>query len=188
MGIPSSLSHIARWEFIKIPNHVHYVLLLIALLASLFPDRQANKELYGHKLYILGDSQACGVKPYAPKNAIVICKVGSTISQWNKKIQNIDIRPQDEVIIFLGSNDWYSSPNTFPITQKLNFTNCVFVGPPLIRGKIGSADIIKSQILNDKTCKYLDSRELNLIQVDGVHTKESKRWLDAALNLLSINK
>lgn len=172
-----------------IPNHVHYILLLIALFVSLFPvDKQVSKELYANKLYILGDSQACGVKQYAPKGAIVICKVGSRISEWNKKIQNIDIRPQDEVIIFLGSNDWYSSPNTFPITQKLNSTNCVFVGPPLIRGKNGSADIIKYQITSDKTCKYLDSRDLNLIQVDGVHTKESKRWLDAALSLLATIK
>jgi hypothetical protein len=168
-----------------IPNRVHYILLLIALFVSLFQtDKQVTEELYAHKLYILGDSQACGVKQYAPKGAIVICQVGSRISQWNKKIQNIDIGPQDEVIIFLGSNDWYSSPNTLPITQKLNSTKCVFVGPPMIRNKNGSADVIKSQISQDGTCKYLDSRELNLIQVDGVHTKESKRWLDVALSLL----
>lgn len=140
------------------------------------------------KTYILGDSQACGASAYAPKDWITVCKVGSTVGQWNSRIDSIPLSKGDNVIVFLGSNDWYATPNVVPLLTKLRTkqVHCVFVGPPLIRGQDGSAQYLKSSVEKDGTCKYLDSRTLHLRQPDGVHTSEYKKWLNSAVDALNV--
>jgi hypothetical protein len=147
----------------------------------------ANVDLSQSKLHIIGDSQACSVKPHAPKDAIVSCQVGSTTAQWVKKIDTVGIVTGDKVIVFIGSNDWGGKPSIKPLLMKLVGTSCVVAGPPLIRGKNGAADVLKRDVEADGTCRYLDSRTLNLSQPDGVHTGESKRWLAMALRLLLLS-
>lgn len=102
-----------------------------------------------------------------------------------KKIDAVGIKPGDDVVMFIGSNDWWGKPDIKPLLVKLKGTSCVIAGPPLIRGKVGAADVLKRDVEADGTCRYLDSRVLNLKQADGVHTSESARWLRAALQLLS---
>ncbi len=136
-------------------------------------------------LHIIGDSHACGVKPYAPVGTTVDCQVGSTTAQWVKKIDSVGIKPGDDVLIFLGTNDWWGKPDAKPLLAKLKGTNCVWVGPTLVRGKDGAAETLKKQFSKDETCRYLDSRKLNLKLIDGIHTSESSRWLNAALKLLT---
>ncbi len=136
-------------------------------------------------LHIVGDSQACSVKPHAPKDAVVTCKVGSRTAEWVQRIDTAGIKPGDDVLVFLGSNDWGGHPDAKPLLAKLRGTRCVFVGPPLIRGKAGAADVLKAQVEADGTCAYLDSRELHLQQPDGVHTSEPARWLRAGVARLT---
>lgn len=140
-------------------------------------------------LHVVGDSQCAGVS-FVVKNVTEMrrwstikstCQVGSTTSQWVVKIDSVGIRPGDDVLVFLGSNDWWGKPNARLLLAKLKGTRCVFVGPPLIRGKAGAADTLKTQVEDDRTCRYLDSRQLHLVQPDGVHTSESIRWLRAGV-------
>jgi len=113
------------------------------------------------------------------------CKIGTPVRYWSEHIDDVELKPADSVLVFLGSNDWGNKPDIKPLLVKLKGTNCVIVGPPLIRGKVGAADILKHDVEDDDTCRYFDSRTLNLEQVDGVHTNEPVRWLRAALRLLS---
>jgi len=139
-------------------------------------------------LHIMGDSQACSVKSYVSKSTVVDCQVGSTTAQWTTKIDSVSIKPGDDVVMFIGSNDWAGKPNIGPLLAKLKGISCVIVGPPLIRGKNGAAEVLKRDVEADGTCRYLDSRTLKLTQPDGVHTPEGKRWLTAALKLLHSDK
>lgn len=137
-------------------------------------------------LHIAGDSQACSMR-YAvkAKGAKITCKGGSSTQQWHTKIDEAGIKPGDEVIVFLGSNDWYRKPDPKPILTKLKGTKCVWVGPPSMpRHRGPAADHLKKEVEADGTCRYLDSRELSLRLPDGVHTSEPGRWLRAALALL----
>lgn len=161
--------------------------MLIALLFySKLSIADTNKTLH-----IIGDSQACGVGLVSKRlnevelwNKVKIsCKVGSRTSYWFDKIS---VKNGDDVIIFLGSND-NANVNAKPLLAKLKNTNCVFVGPPLIRNNNGAADTLKQQVQLDGTCRYLDSRNLHLKQIDGVHTNELSRWLNAALRLLILS-
>lgn len=135
-------------------------------------------------LHVIGDSQACGVGLVAPKDAVITCKGGTRTPYWVTHVEDAKVKPGDEVIVFLGSNDW-GEVDARPILKALKGTRCVWVGPPLIRGKDnGVADRLKRQVEEDGTCRFLDSRPLKLAQPDGVHTSEPGRWLKAALSLL----
>lgn len=142
---------------------------------------RVNGLILAAALRIVGDSQACGVGLVAPKDAHVQCKVGSRTSHWSERVL---AQPGDAVLVFLGSND--SLPvDVRPLLARLKGTRCVWVGPPLIRGRdSGVADSIRRQVQADGTCRFLDSRPLRLAQPDGVHTSEPARWLSAALRAL----
>jgi len=149
-------------------------------------------------LHLVGDSQACGAGAVAKDvsltrswSAIVTtCKVSTQTSYWHDHIAEAGLKPGDTVIIYLGSNDW-ARPDPKPILAKIRASGakCVWNGPPLIRGKDnGVASHLKRAIEADGTCRFLDSRELHLVQGDGVHPgpSEHRRWLTASLSRLGV--
>jgi hypothetical protein len=142
-------------------------------------------------LHLVGDSQCVGASLVAntlleTKRWTTIkatCKNGTRTEYWASHVDDAHIQPGDSVIVYLGSNDW-GKPDAKPILAKLKGTNCVWVGPPLIRGKDnGVADHLKREVVTDGTCKFLDSRTLDLKLPDGVHTSEPSRWLRIALKM-----
>ncbi len=146
-------------------------------------------------LHIVGDSQACGAGLVAGKVAElkawprvkVTCRGGTPVRYWSEHIDDAGLKPGDSVLIYLGSNDWGGSPDASVVLAKVKASGakCVWVGPPLIRGKDGAAPRLMEKVRSDKTCAYLDSRELHLQQPDGVHTSEPARWLRAGVAKLS---
>lgn len=149
-------------------------------------------------LHIVGDSQACAVGAVVDRvddtkswsRVKTTCKVGTPVRYWAERIDDVDLKPNDSILIFLGSNDWGGSPDVKPLLEKVKISGakCVWVGPPLIRGKDGAAPRLKEKITLDKTCVYLDSRELHLQQPDGVHTSEPVRWLRAGVAKLLLTR
>lgn len=148
-------------------------------------------------LHLVGDSQCAGAGMIVGKvsdskrwrSVKSTCKVGTSVSYWSWHFDEVAPIPGDAVVIYLGSNDW-AKPDPTPILKKVAAAKakCVWVGPPIIRGKDnGVADHLKSAVEADGTCKFLDSRKLNLRQEDGVHPGPSEhvRWLTAALSKLT---
>jgi len=146
-------------------------------------------------LHIVGDSQACGAglivrhvdELKAWGNVKVTCKGGTRVNYWHDKIDTANLKPGDSVLVYLGSNDWAGSVDPGPLLTKIKLSGakCVWMGPPLIRGKAGAAPGLKAEVTADGTCAYLDSRELHLQQPDGVHTSEAARWLRAGVARLT---
>lgn len=145
-------------------------------------------------LHIVGDSQACGssgaVKSVEEAKewdqVKVTCKGGTRVQYWYDRIDDAGLRQGDAVLIYLGSNDWGGPPDPKPLLAKVKASGakCVWVGPPLIRGKDGAAPYLKREVSAEGTCEYLDSRELQLRLGDGVHPatlSEHVRWLRAGL-------
>jgi lysophospholipase L1-like esterase len=111
------------------------------------------------------------------------------VPYWSEHLGEAHLLPGDAVVIYLGSNDW-GKPDPGIVLAKVRAakTKCVWVGPPLIRGKDnGVADHLKKTVEADGTCKFLDSRQLKLYQEDGVHPGHSEhvRWLAAAMAKLT---
>lgn len=147
-------------------------------------------------LFVIGDSQACGVtgcgsdstKPCTKDTTLngtparVYCKVGAHTSEFTAVVPTLGIGRGDTVIIFLGSNDYDSKPDPTPIVRAIEAAGAsyLWVGPPAIRGKEGTAPAHLQSVLGDK---YFDSRALNLQLRDGIHPTASEfaRWRAAVL-------
>jgi hypothetical protein len=149
-------------------------------------------------LHIVGDSQACGAGMVAGQTpelkawprVKVTCKVGTPVKYWEAHLDEAGLKAGDSVLVYLGSNDWGGNPDPKPVLAKIKASGakCVWVGPPLIRGKDGAASKLKADVEKDGACAYLDSRSLNLRQADGVHpasSAEHTRWLRAGVAKLS---
>lgn len=145
----------------------------------------------------MGDSQCVGASAVAGPLAATkrwaqvkaTCKGGTPVRYWETHIDEAGIMPGDSVLVYLGSNDWgtVSEPAALLAKLKASRASCVWVGPPLIRGKHGAAPKLKRDVTAEGTCSYLDSRDLNLILGDGVHpatAAEHVRWLLAGIQLL----
>lgn len=146
-------------------------------------------------LHLVGDSQCAGAALVASSVAETkewssvkaTCKGGTRVQYWSKRIDDAGLKEGDAVLVYLGSNDWAGSADPAPVLAKIKASGaaCVWVGPPLIRGKDGAAPRLKAKVEADGTCVYLDSRELHLQLPDGVHTSEPARWLRAGVAKLS---
>lgn len=148
-------------------------------------------------LQLIGDSQCAGSSMIASRvpetkrwaTVKATCKGGTRTPYWGDRAKELNFSQDDAVVIYLGSNDW-GKPDPKPILTKIaaSKAKCVWVGPPLIRGNDnGVASHLKRIVEADGTCKFLDSRTLNLRLDDGVHpgTREHARWLSAALSKLN---
>ncbi len=170
--------------------------LILLLLTLVFLTSDASASLPQKTLHIIGDSQACGagwvvskVNTKAWDNTKVTCVGGTRVQWWYNKIDDVKLTSNDSVLIYLGSNDWGGPPDPGPLLAKIKASGarCTWVGPPKIRGKDGAAPYLKKKIIDDKTCVYLDSRELELQLGDGVHPatlNEHMRWLRAGIATL----
>ena len=148
-------------------------------------------------LFVIGDSQACGVtgcgsdstKPctkVADLNgtpASVYCKVGAHTSEFTTVVPTLGIARGDTVLIFLGSNDYDSKPDPTAIVKAIETAGAsyLWVGPPSIRGKDGTAPAHLQSMLGNA---YFDSRALDLKLRDGIHPTSSEfaRWRAAVLS------
>jgi lysophospholipase L1-like esterase len=175
-------------------------LFLTLFLLSVPSDARAEVdrcEASTGTLHLVGDSQCAGSTLYASRipetkqwaSVKGTCKGGTRVPYWNDHIGEAQLKPNDAVVIYLGSNDWGKPDPTAILTAiKASHASCVWVGPPLIRGNDnGVADHLKKMIEADGTCKFLDSRPLHIRQEDGVHPgpEEHKRWLRAALSKMT---
>lgn len=168
--------------------------IMMLLPATLRADTSCNCSIISlGTLQLIGDSQCTGasmvvthvVESKQWSNVKSNCKISTQTSYWMNRVNNFHFAKDDVVVIYLGSNDT-GKPNPKPILTKIAQAKakCIWVGPPLIRGKDnGVANHLKKIIEDDGTCKFLDSRTINLRQVDGVHPNvdEHKRWLRLAL-------
>ncbi len=176
---------------------IRWLILIIVLLlfpVSGFADTACKCSIISPgKLQLIGDSQCAGSFLIVPKvietkqwrTVQASCKNGTSTLYWVNRINSIDLSASDAIIVYLGSNDW-GHPDPNPILKKiaLSKAKCIWVGPPLIRGKDnGVAEHLKRVIEADKTCIFLDSRTLHLRLEDGVHpgSKEHIRWLRTSL-------
>lgn len=153
-------------------------------------------------LFVIGDSQACGVtgcgsdstKPCTKDTTLngtparVYCKVGAHTSEFTNVVPTLDIASGDTVIVFLGSNDYDSKPDPAPIVKAIESAGAsyLWVGPPAIRGKDGTAPAHLQSVLGNA---YFDSRKLDLKLRDGIHPTPSEfaRWRTAVLSELANN-
>lgn len=182
-----------RWLFLV------NIFILLLFPTTVYADSNCNCSIKSlGTLYLIGDSQCAGASMIATRVAETkqwtkiksTCKVSTQTSYWMSRASDFRFTKDDVVVVYLGSND-SGKPNPAPILAKIAQANakCVWVGPPLIRGKDnGVANHLKKTIGDDATCEYLDSRAINLQLVDGVHPniKEHTRWLRLALAKLPL--
>jgi len=162
------------------------------------------------RLFVIGDSQACGAtgianpcgsdpsRPCAKsgdtfanwvtlagQKTLVYCKIGSHTSEWAAIVPTLGLLPGDVVLVFLGSNDYFSKPDPRGIVQAIGAAGASFlwVGPPAIRGGAGVAPDYLASVLGRA---YFDSRSLHLTLADGIHPTKSEfaRWMGAILRVL----
>jgi hypothetical protein len=161
------------------------------------------------RLFIIGDSQACGAtgianpcgsdssRPCAKSGqtfanfvevngvkALVYCKIGAHTSEWGPIVPSLGLKPGDVVLVFLGSNDYDAKPDPAPITKAITAAGAsyVWIGPPAIRGRSGAAPAFLAGKLGSA---YFDSRTLDLTLADGIHPTPSEftRWMTTAMTL-----
>jgi len=134
-------------------------------------------------MLVLGDSQAIATFGEIKRefkgeyNVDLSAKVGTRIGFWSKdKLKALET-PRDVVVIFLGSNGYDAHPeNVKPIIDSLGTAQCVWVGPPKVRGhKYRFNEELKAAVVD--RCKYIDSQKLNLVLPDGVHPDSSSARL-----------
>lgn len=144
------------------------------------------------RLFVIGDSQACGTTG-APSQtakdvdlngtpAHVFCKVGAHTSEFASVVPTLDLARGDAVLVFLGSNDYDSKPDPTAIVNAIKATGATYlwVGPPSIHGKPGTAPAHLQSVLGDN---YFDSHTLDLKLRDEIHPTPSEfaRWRSAVL-------
>lgn len=162
------------------------------------------------KLFIIGDSQACGAtgianpcgsdpsRPCAKSGqtfanivevggtkALVYCKVGAHTSEWGPVVPSLGLKQGDVVLVFLGSNDYNARPDPTAITKAIGAAGAsyLWVGPPAIRGQTGAAPAYLAGKLGTA---YFDSRTLDLTLADGIHPTPSEftRWMAAIMAIV----
>jgi lysophospholipase L1-like esterase len=184
-------------------------------LASTRPKRpDVALPTFSGTLWIIGDSQAAGITeiaspcgsipnnptcaksgqvfsgtvPFGGTSAKVLAQIGGRTSDWTAaKLEALAISPGDTLVVFLGSNDYDGRPDPSVIQAfaKRRGTSLLWVGPPAIRGKIGTAPAFLAAALGGD---YLDSRGLQIPLVDGIHPSPEgyKSWRTSVLNALHI--
>jgi hypothetical protein len=142
-------------------------------------------------ILLIGDSQVQYAdwffKPFRKTNETVFfdSKPGTTIGWWSfgifhremSKYPNIDV-----VIVFLGTNNFnfkYLQPYQSILDEiKVRKVKCIWVGPTAVYGK---KHVINSLIKDavSGTCTYVDTEELDIPLVDGVHPTQpgAVKWL-----------
>lgn len=146
------------------------------------------------RILIVGDSQACAMKWGAAKfvrrpteKVDIFCKGGTRTSYWEGAHMKEALAGDryDEVIVFLGSNDYGNRPDPTKVVARIKeagVKKCVWTGPPLIRGQRSvTNDHLKRTVA---PCAYLDAQEIGvpLDPNDKVHPTPTGAvlWLSKA--------
>ncbi len=161
---------------------------LVLLFAILFQN-----------ILIVGDSEACSMKfgaiaavRHPGEMVSTICKSGTRTAYWEgaKMRTALLTGKYDVVIVFLGTNDYGSKPDPTKIVQQIAATGatCVWVGPPLVRGKKSATnEHLRTSVA---PCVYLDTQALNIPLVDGVHPTGpgAVKWLVEVWRLKNLSQ
>jgi hypothetical protein len=147
-----------------------FIILPIILLSSFTTHGGDNKVIF-HDKVVIGDSEACAEAHMAANDGIpTLCKSSTTIEWWADNVPDV-VKNVNIVIIFLGANNCDSSKTNSSVDtliKKLNAQQCIWVGPPLIRGeKCAIVEPLRAAVKNK--CIYIDSSALNIEQRDRVH-------------------
>lgn len=160
---------------------------LVAVAICLDTHEASSEGQRYETLYLIGDSQCAGAAAHVRrshderwKTFKHNCRVGSSTAYWSSNYHVFEPNKADVVLVYLGSND-FGRPDPTRLLSWLRSTGakCVFVGPPKIRGvDNGVADKLKMAVESEGTCKYFDTRKLQLRLPDGVHPDniEHGRW------------
>lgn len=134
---------------------------------------------------IVGDSEACAVKPYAsaiamqhsPADIVAVeCKVGTRVDYWGTGghlAEALAAHPDtDTVVVFLGTNHYAdrAAPNVKPILDqvKAHSLGCEWVGNTAVRGRSWPINgLLRSAVV--PTCVYFDTEAAHIPLADGVH-------------------
>jgi len=147
--------------------------------------------LVPQKILIVGDSEACAMKFGAVKavrtseeKVDIDCVGGTRVGWWSngRMKQALSKEKYDVVIVFLGTNDYGMKPDPSKVVQDITDSGaaCVWVGPPLVRGKRSATN--EHLKANVSPCLYLDSQALGVPLADGVHPTGAGavKWLKKA--------
>jgi len=155
---------------------------------------------------VIGDSEACAVKPYIKKAAAeacnglgvptdvidVDCKGGTTVQYWGAQghfrgsLEGHG-RP-DAVVVFLGTNHYWqtTAPPVETITSLLpDSSDCVWVGNTAVKGKRWRINSLMRDAVSPR-CTYFDTEAANIELPDGVHPSGAAaiRWVKAIWPLI----
>ena len=142
-------------------------------------------------ILLIGDSEVQYAdwffKPLRKPNETVFfdSKPGTTIGWWNfgifhremSKYPNVDV-----VIVFLGTNNFnfkYLQPYQSILDEiKARKVKCIWVGPTAVYGKKHVINSLIKEAVSG-TCTYVDTEELDIPLVDGVHPTQpgAVKWL-----------
>jgi hypothetical protein len=137
---------------------------------------------------VIGDSEACAVSRLASNDGIpTFCKVSSRIEWWASNAPR-RARNARTVVIFLGANncdDKIVGASVNTLLTQLNAERCVWVGPPVIRGKACGVSPLLGEALEGR-CTFVDSSDLPIELRDGVHptANGAKLWWNEVTNVL----
>jgi hypothetical protein len=145
----------------------------------------------GRTILIVGDSEACAVKPYVKDvfkddTVNVECKVSTTVTYWGAQghlKEALKKHPHpDTVIVFLGTNHYgqNKAPDVSVVLDGIEDSGaqCVWVGNTAVNGKRWQIN----KLINDAVsarCKYFDTEAANIPLADNAHptVQGAIKWL-----------
>jgi lysophospholipase L1-like esterase len=136
-----------------------------------------------HKIFIVGDSEACMIASVANTTLSELkngdsfsasCKVGSRIEYWNSRIKD-ELKAQstaDTVVVMLGTNHYLDKkvPDVKPILDQIvdKKLKCIWVGNFAVHGKKWQINsMLKTAV--EPVCKYYDAENAPIKLHDGIH-------------------
>lgn len=153
--------------------------------------------LLSQSILVVGDSEACSMN-YGAISAVrqpgeivsTVCKSGTRTAYWEGERMRtaLSTGKYDSVIVFLGTNDYGTRPDPTKIVSQIKSSgaDCVWVGPPLVRGqKSATNDYLRTRV---SPCVYLDTQALGIPLSDGIHPTSagSIKWLTEAWRLKNL--
>lgn len=147
------------------------------------------------RVLIVGDSEACAVRPYVqveadrindasgmPHDVVhVDCKGSTLISYWgtygNLRRALHEFRDPDDVLVFLGTNHYWNTtaPNVDDILNVIKDDatwsgagTCVWIGPTAVKGRSWPVNGLLRDAVSSQ-CSYFDTEAADIPLADGVH-------------------
>lgn len=161
------------------------------------------------RILIIGDSEACAVKPYAysefkkqdvlhqmPVDTVdVECKGGTTVPYWGAQghlKEALQKHPNpDTVIVFLGTNHYgqNKAPDVSVVLDGIENSGaqCVWVGNTAVDGKRWKINKLIHDAVTPR-CKYFDTEAADIPLADNAHpsVQGAIKWLRLVWGVLPL--